>query len=285
MQQALRRALGDPDLVLAVDGRPAPAGPGRAVTPVERGGRRVAAIVHDMALEDDPELLEAAAAATAVALENRQLLTEAEQRLKELKESRERVVTAGDVERRRLERNLHDGAQQRLVAISMQLRLLQYRLGDDPSAAELLDSASSSLAESLSELRELARGLHPAVLEYGLPSALEALANRSAVPTTVTCDLPERLPQPVELAAYFVAAEALTNVAKYAEASAASVRAFARDGNATIEIADDGVGGADGAVGSGLRGLADRVEALDGTLRVASPAGEGTTITAELPLV
>ena len=157
-------------------------------------------------------------------------------------------------------------------------------LGDDPSAAELLSRASSELTESLSELRELARGLHPAVLEYGLPSALQALANRSVVPTTVTCDLPGRLPQPVELAAYFVAAEALTNVAKYAEASAASVRAFARDGNATIEIADDGVGGADGAVGSGLRGLADRVEALDGTLRVASPAGEGTTITAELPL-
>ena len=167
----------------------------------------------------------------------------------------------------------------------MQLRLLEHRLGDDPSAAELLDSASCSLAESLSELRELARGLHPAVLEYGLPSALEALANRSAVPTTLTCDLPGRLPQPVELAAYFVAAEALTNVAKYAQASAASVRAFARDGNATIEIADDGVGGADGALGSGLRGLADRVEALDGTLRVASPAGEGTTITADLPLV
>jgi signal transduction histidine kinase len=285
MQQALRRALGDPDLLLVVQGGPTVAGPGRAVTLVERGGHRVGAIVHDMALEDDPELLEAAAAATAVALENRQLLTEAEQRLKELKESRERVVTAGDVERRRLERNLHDGAQQRLVAISMQLRLLQYQLGDDPSAAELLDSASSSLAESLSELRELARGLHPAVLEYGLPSALEALANRSAVPTAVTCDLPGRLPQPVELAAYFVAAEALTNVAKYAQASAASVRAFARDGNATIEIADDGVGGADGALGSGLRGLADRVEALDGTLRVASRAGEGTTITAELPLV
>ena len=238
-----------------------------------------------MALEDNPELLEAAAAATAVALENRQLITEAEQRLKELKDSRERLVTAGDVERRRLERNLHDGAQQRLVAMSMQLRRLQLRLNDDPSAAELLDSVSSSLAESLSELRELARGLHPAVLEYGLPSALQALANRSAVPTTVTCDLPGRLPQPVELAAYFVAAEALTNVAKYAQASTASVRAFTRDGKATIAVADDGVGGADGSLGSGLRGLADRVEALDGTLLVSSPAGEGTTITAELPVV
>jgi signal transduction histidine kinase len=284
MQQALRRALGDSDLVLAVDGAPTGTGPDRTVTPVERGGRRVAAIVHDAALQDDPELLEAAAAATAVALENRRLLSEAEQRLKELKESRERVVTAGDVERRRLERNLHDGAQQRLVAISMQLRLLELRLGDDPSAAELLSKASSELTESLSELRELARGLHPAVLEYGLPSALEALATRSAVPTTVTCELPQRLPQPVELAAYFVAAEALTNVAKYAQASGATVRAWARDGRATIEITDDGVGGAAAARGSGLRGLADRVEALDGTLAVESEAGAGTTVTAEIPV-
>jgi signal transduction histidine kinase len=243
----------------------------------------VAAIVHDSALDDDPELLEAAASATAVALENRQLLDEAEQRVRELKESRERSVTAGDVERRRLERNLHDGAQQRLVAISMQLRLLQMRLGDDPSAAEMLGTASAELAESLAELRELARGLHPAALELGLPSALEALANRSAVPTTVTCDLPE-LSQPAELAAYFVVAEALTNVAKYARATQASVRAFARDGHATIEVADDGIGGADEALGSGLRGLADRIEALDGTLRVESPAGEGTTIVAELPI-
>jgi signal transduction histidine kinase len=284
MQQALRRALGDSHLVLAVEGAPSGAGPDRVITPVKRGGHQVAAIVHDAALEDDPELLEAAAAATAVALENRQLLSEAEQRLKELRESRERVITAGDVERRRLERNLHDGAQQRLVAISMQLRLLQLQLGDDPSAAELLDRASSELAESLSELRELARGLHPAVLEYGLPSALEALANRSAVPTAVTCDLPQRLPQPVELAAYFVAAEALTNVAKYAQASEATVRAWASDGCAKIEITDDGVGGANATLGSGLRGLADRVEALDGTLAVESQAGVGTIITAEIPV-
>jgi signal transduction histidine kinase len=283
MQDALRRALGDPNLVLAVGAAPAAAGPGRTLTPVERGGRRVAAIVHDAALEEDPELLEAAAAATAFALENRQLMSEADQRLKELRESRERIVAAGDVERRRLERNLHDGAQQRLVAIAMQVRLLQSQLGEDASAVESLDRVGSELAESLSELRELARGLHPAVLEHGLPSALESLACRAAVPTTVTCDLPQRLPQPVELAAYFVAAEALTNAAKYGQASGASVRAWIRDGRATIEIADDGVGGADTALGSGLRGLADRVEALDGTLRVRSPAGVGTTITAELP--
>ena len=262
---------------------PTVAGSGRAVTPVELGGRPVAAIVHDMALEDDPELLEAAAAATAVALENRQLLTEAEQRLKELKDSRERLVTAGDVERRRLERNLHDGAQQRLVAISCSCDGCSHRLGDDPSAAELLDSVSCSLAESLSELRELARGLHPAVLEYGLPSALEALANRSAVPTTVTCDLPGRLPQPVELAAYFVAAEALTNVAKYAQAGAAScarLRATAtrRSRSPTTASAARTVPRLRPAR-SGRPGRSARWD----TARL-EPAGEGTTITAELPV-
>jgi signal transduction histidine kinase len=285
MQQALRRALGDPGLVLLVDGEPTPAGPGRAVTPVEHGRRRVATIVHDAALEDDPELLEAAASATAVALENRQLMSEAEQRLKELRESRERIVTAGDVERRRLERNLHDGAQQRLVALSMQLRLLQSRIRQDPGIAEVLaTTASAELAESLQELRELARGIHPAVLDHGLEMALESLVSRSPVPASLTYHAGDGLPPAVELAAYFVASEALTNVAKYGQATAASVHAWARDGRATIEIVDDGVGGADAALGSGLRGLADRVEALNGTLRVESPAGVGTTITAELPV-
>ena len=282
LQEALRRALGDPSLELALDGEQA-GGQNRAVTPVERNGRRVAALVHDASLDDDPELLEAAAAATAVALENQQLLAEAESRLAELKSSRERIVAAGDAERRRLERNLHDGAQQRLVAIALQLRLLQNRVGDDPSAAQLITSASDELSESLAELRELARGLHPAVLEHGLPAALSALASRSTVATSVSCDVPERLPQQVELAAYFVASEALANVAKYSHARHATVRMWRADGHATVEIADDGIGGADDTRGSGLRGLADRVEALDGTLRVASPTGAGTVVTAELP--
>ena len=282
LQEALRRALGDPSLELALDGEHAGA-QDRAVTPVERNGRRVAALVHDASLDEDPELLEAAAAATAVALENQQLLAEAESRLAELKSSRERIVAAGDAERRRLERNLHDGAQQRLVAIALQLRLLQNRVGDDPSAAQLITSASDELSESLAELRELARGLHPAVLEHGLPAALGALANRSTVATSVSCDVPERLPEQVELAAYFVASEALTNVAKYSHARHATVRMWRADGHASIEIADDGVGGADDSRGSGLRGLADRVEALDGTLRVVSPTGAGTVVTAELP--
>ena len=282
LQAALRRALGDPSLELSLEGSPT-AGPGRAVAPVERNGRLVAALVHDASLDEDPELLEAACTATAVALENQRLLAEADARLDELKASRERIVAAGDAERRRLERNLHDGAQQRLVAIALHLRLLQSRVGDDPDAAELVTTASAELAESLSELRELARGMHPAVLEHGLAAALAALANRSTVATTVSCEVRERLPDPVELTAYFVASEALANVAKYSGASHASVRLWRAGALAKIQIADDGVGGANDARGSGLRGLADRVEALDGRLEVTSPAGAGTTITAELP--
>ena len=282
LQAALRRALGDPSLELALEWA-APAAPGRAVAPVESNGRQVAALMHDASLDEDPELLEAACTATAVALENQRLLAEADVRLDELKASRERIVAAGDAERRRLERNLHDGAQQRLVAIALHLRLLQNRVGDDPDAAELVTTASAELAESLAELRELARGMHPAVLEHGLAAALDALANRSTVATTVSCETRERLPDPVELTAYFVASEALANVAKYSGASHAKVRLWRSGPVAKIQIADDGVGGADDSRGSGLRGLADRVEAVDGRLYVTSPPGAGTTITAELP--
>jgi signal transduction histidine kinase len=284
LQTALRRALGDRELVLERDlGDPLPVPPGRASAYVERDGRPVAAIVYDASLDDDPELLEAACAATAIALDNERLYAESQVQLAELKASRERIVAAGDAERRRLERNLHDGAQQRLVAISLQLRLLKNRIGDDPSAEQLITTASDELANSLAELRELARGLHPAVLEHGLLSALNALALRSTVPTTVTCEPRARLPEAVELAAYFVASEALANIAKYSQATHASVRVGRVGELATIEIADDGIGGADESRGSGLRGLADRVEALAGRLRVSSPSGGGTTITAELP--
>jgi signal transduction histidine kinase len=193
-------------------------------------------------------------------------------------------VAAGDAERRRLERDLHDGAQQRLVAISMQLRYLQSRIREDPSTAEeLVTTATDELAQSLEELRELARGIHPAVLDHGLDAALESLAARSPVPATVDYEVAERLPTPVELAAYFVASEALANVAKYAQATAVEVRVWRTNGVARIEIADDGIGGADDARGSGLRGLADRVEALDGRLLVSSPPGGGTVVTAEMP--
>jgi signal transduction histidine kinase len=257
-------------------------GDGRATTLIRRDGEPIAALLHDHAREE-PDLLDAVAAAAAIALENVRLNVELRARLDELKGSRARIVEAGDAERRRLERNLHDGAQQRLVGVALQLRLLQNRMRGDPDTAESLTAVSDEIAQSLDELRELARGLHPAVLEHGLGPALEAVATRSRVPVTVSCDLPGRLPQPVELAAYFVACEALTNVVKYAHASEATVRAWQSAGVATIEIADDGVGGADDSRGSGLRGLADRVEALDGRLRIASPAGAGTVVVAELP--
>jgi PAS domain S-box-containing protein len=203
----------------------------------------------------------------------------------EIRASRARIVEAGDEARRRLERNLHDGAQQRLVALSLSLRLAQAKLDSDPeTAARVLDSARDELAAALDELRELARGIHPAVLtDRGLPAALEALASRSPIPIEIETP-EEELPRPVEAAAYYVIAEALANVAKYAGASGATVRVSREDGQARVEVGDDGIGGADPVAGSGLRGLTDRVEALGGTLWIESPAGGGTRVTAEIPL-
>ena len=203
----------------------------------------------------------------------------------ELTASRARIVQAGDAARRRLERNLHDGAQQRLVTLSLTLRLAQARLHDEPAAAqELLEASSAELASALEELRELARGLHPAILsDRGLGAALEALATRAPVPVELGGVPPERLPPPVEAAAYYVVAESLTNVAKYAEASSAHVSVVQDNGFAIVEVVDDGVGGVDLSRGSGLRGLADRVEALEGRLTVTSEAGRGTRVRAEIP--
>jgi signal transduction histidine kinase len=297
LQAALARTMGDPELVVArptpgggyVDARGAAVtlpteGTDRRIVPVERDGHQIAALVYDASLDDDPELVEAVSAAAAIAIENEQLHAESDARLAELQASRERIVTAGDTERRRLERNLHDGAQQRLVALAMQLRLLQGQIRENPSSAEaLVTTASDELALSLEELRELARGLHPAVLDHGLEAALDSLASRSPVPATVSYEADADLPQPVELAAYFVASEALTNVAKYACATVAQVRVTREGPRLVVEVADDGVGGADASGGSGLRGLADRVDALDGRLMVVSPPGAGTSVRAELP--
>ncbi len=298
LQPALARALGDPALLIAypraedrsyVDGDGAPvalsdAGGQRSVAVVQREGTQVAVLVYDRSLDDDPELVEAIGGAAAVVLENAQLHTEAQARLAELQSSRERIISAADAERRRIERNLHDGAQQRLATLALQLSLIGREIRRNPGDAELLlTSAGNELAESLSELRELARGIHPAALDSGLEVALQGLVLRSAVPTTLSVDPGERLPQPVEFAAYFVASEALANVAKYARASTAAVRVRRIGRNAAVEIADDGVGGADPTRGSGLRGLSDRVEALGGRLQVVSPVGGGTVVTAELP--
>ena len=203
----------------------------------------------------------------------------------ELRNSRARIVKAGDDERRRLERNLHDGAQQRLVSLSLSLRLARSQFKRDPGSADrILEAAGEELSEALAELRELARGIHPAILtDRGLRPALEALAGRSSVAVDLL-ETPEvRLPAQVEAAAYYVAAEALTNVSRYAEARSATVRVMHEGDTAVIEVVDDGVGGADPGLGTGLRGLADRVDALDGRLVVESPIGGGTTVRAVIP--
>jgi signal transduction histidine kinase len=298
LQAALAKVLRDPTLTLAywlpefssyVDsaGQPVelPEHSGDRLTAiVEQDGERVAAVIYDASLAEERKLLDAVVAAAGFALKNERLSAELRARVSELGASRARMLEAGDKERRRLERNLHDGAQQRLVALSMQLTLLKSRIRDDPATAVALAAkANDDLAESLEELRELARGIHPSALDHGLAVALESLAALSAVSTRVTVDVADRLPEPVEAAAYFVASEALANVDKHARASKATVQVSRNGRGALVEIADDGIGGADDANGSGLRGLADRVEALDGQLRVVSSAGTGTTVTAVIP--
>jgi signal transduction histidine kinase len=212
-----------------------------------------------------------------------QLDAELRERLEELRASGARLVEAGDAERRRLERDLHDGAQSRLVALALLLRTA--RAQADGPVAQLLDRAQDELETSLAELRELARGIHPAVLtERGLEPALQALVARVPVPVTVETDADGRLPEPVESAAYFVVSEALANVSKYARATQAKVCVRRAGGSLAVEVADDGVGGADAAQGSGLRGLADRVAALDGKISLDSPPGRGTRLRAEIPV-
>jgi signal transduction histidine kinase len=295
----LAQALEDPSLKLIywIDGRwvdrkgkpaelPAPGDPDRMWTPVEHEGQRVGAIVHVASLAETPGTLRSVAAAAGLAVQNERLEAALAARLEDLQRSRARIVEAGLAERRRLERNLHDGAQQRLVALSLTLRMAQGKIHDAPEKAEaLVLSAQDELSTALDELRELARGIHPAVLsDRGLQAAVEALAVRSPLPVRVVEVPGERLPAPVEAAAYFVIAEALTNVAKYADANEATVAVRRTNGHAEVEVRDDGVGGADPARGSGLHGLADRVGALDGSLSLDSPPGAGTILRAEIPV-
>jgi signal transduction histidine kinase len=223
--------------------------------------------------------------ADLVAEENVRLDAELQARLDDLRESRARIVQAGDAARRKLERDLHDGAQQRLVGLALDLRLAREKLADDPAAAAaMLDDASTELARATEELRELARGIHPAVLsDRGLAAAVESLAKRAPLPVEIDASLEDRLPEPVEAAAYFVVSEALTNVVRHSGADRAEVGMRRDDGRLVVEVADDGTGGADPG-GSGLRGLADRVAALDGRLRVDGPAGGGTIVRADIPL-
>ena len=207
-------------------------------------------------------------------------------RTEELHASRARIVAAADAARRKIERDLHDGAQQRLVSLALDVRVARARLAKDPeSAGPFLDRLGEELAQASAELRELARGIHPAVLtERGLAPAIETLASRATVPVEVVAVPEGRLPPVVEATAYFTVSEALTNVAKYANASHATVRVANRDDTLVIEVQDDGIGGAQAGTGSGLSGLADRVGAVDGSLIVRSPPGEGTLVRAVLPL-
>ena len=254
------------------------------MTHIERDGARVAALLHDPSLLEEPELLDSVAAALSLSLENTQLHVELRARLEELRGSRARILESAQQERQRLERNLHDGAQQRLVALSLDLSLLEEQLEGDPSAAQRIDKARAEVAASLDELREIARGIHPAVVTgHGLAVALEQLAARAAVPVRLTVEVGGRLPEAIEVASYYVVAETLTNVGKYAQATTATVDVARSARLVVVEVNDDGVGGADTELGSGLRGLADRVEALGGKLRVWSPIGGGTRVQAEIP--
>jgi signal transduction histidine kinase len=298
LRDALARALRDPSLRLVywlpafeswadLEGRavelPQP-DEGRATILIDRDGVHVAALVHDPALDNEPELLAAVSAGAAIALENGRLHAELRARLVELRGSRARVIEAGQSERQRLERNLHDGAQQRLIALSLDLGLLEERLSHNPDASGRLREARHEIGVSLAELRDVARGLHPAVVSgHGLAVALESLAARAPVHVRLRVDLDARLREGLEVAAYYVVAESLTNVGKHAQATSATVEITRVNGQVVVEVVDDGIGGADTERGSGLRGLADRVEALGGRLRVWTPHGGGTRVRAEIP--
>jgi signal transduction histidine kinase len=297
LEEAIARALGDPSAevgiwspqdraYLTADQRAleVPAdNSGRAATSIDHEGQPIAILLHDPALLHDTRLVEGVAAVARLAVVNEHLAAAVQQQLAEMRASRARIVAASDAERQRVERNLHDGAQQRLVTLSLQLRLLEEQLRGDPELSRMVDDALNELTVALAELRELAQGVHPSVLvDHGLAAALEFLAERAPLPVTVTAPA-KRYPAPLEATGYYIAAEALTNVAKYAQATRAWIRIRDQNNKLTIEVADDGIGGADPSTGTGLRGLADRVAAVDGRLEIESPPGGGTKITAELP--
>lgn len=299
LRDALRRTLADPSLEIVYLragsggwinelGIPA-ASPtsrhGRASTPVVREGRPIAALLHEPALLRHPERLRAAIGATALAIDNQQLKSDLRAQLNDLRASRSRIVEAADRERRRVERNLHDGAQQRLVGLALTLRLAARRAGADPDLTGLLGEAAGELDDALAELRELARGIHPAIVtDAGLAGALEALAERSGVPVALDVDGVDSLPGHVAVGAYYVAAEALANTNRHAGATRVTVRARVTEDALNLAVVDDGRGGAAAGSGSGLEGLTDRVGSLGGVLSIDSQDGRGTTISAEIPL-
>ena len=293
----LSRALGDPSLEVGywvpetgafVDSEgqvlsPPDPGSKRSVTIVERDGQPVAALVHDSAVLDDPGLLEAVASAARLGASNARLQAEVQARVVELTASRRRILEAGDEERRRLERRLHDGAERRLLELAQTLRRGRMDAALERTRDQIAH-AEHQLERTIEDVRRLAYGLHPRILsEHGLADALAWLAESFPVPIEIEIAI-GRMSSRVEAAAYFVCAEALANVVKYASASRVAVAVTSDDARVTVAVEDDGVGGADPARGSGLRGLADRIETLGGTLRVDSAPGQGTRLTAEIPL-
>ena len=294
-RDVLARALDDPGLELLfqlpeervevdISGRRVEGGDrvGSARTPVRRGSFPLATVVHAESLGERPDLLESVIGAAGLAIEIARLRVEVRRQLAEVQDSRLRIVTAGDAERRRLERDLHDGAQQRLVSIGLTLRHLEAQLPAGSPQAQTLDATVWELARAIDELRELARGVRPAGLDDGLAPALRQLTARSRLRVNVRAT-EERFADRLETAAYFVASEALANAAKHANASSVDVVAERQNGTLVVAIRDDGVGGAEPSDGSGLSGIADRVAALGGNVTIASPPGHGTLIVAELP--
>jgi signal transduction histidine kinase len=301
LQTALRQALGDPSAELLVwdrahsvwlDARRRPVAapveePPRAVTSVECDGQAIAAVVHDRALREDPGLLAATVALLRLALDNERLAAEVGEQLDQVRASRARLIEASEAERRRIERDLHDGAQQRLIAVALALdeaRVEASQLATDAPFVKRLHDTADELMAAIEELRELARGIHPAVLtEDGLRVAVSSLARRAAVPVDVDITFNDRLPAAVEATAYYVVAESLANITRHARARSATIRMAHDNGHLDIDISDDGDGGADASRGSGLRGLADRLDAISGTLRIDSPPQGGTRLRAEIP--
>jgi signal transduction histidine kinase len=302
LREVLARVLRDPSLEVAfrlpgsdeyidAGGRIVPllspgAMQGRTVTVVESGGEPLAALIHDVALLDNPGLVDAVGSAARLALENERLHVELRAQLEEVRTSRARIVSAADDARRKIERDLHDGAQQRLLSLAITIAAARSKAGSerDSQLDALLREALEETRTAVTELRELARGIHPVILtDAGLGPAFEALGRRAAIPTSIAAVPGERFPAAVEAAAYFFVSEALANAAKHSDATQIVVAAASRDDRLIVEVTDDGVGGADPS-GAGLRGLQDRVAALGGTLTVGSTRGNGTRLVTEIPV-
>ena len=301
LQASLRDALGDPSLKVfrwepanagfadaagRPSDRPGADGSGRTVLTIGDGASPDLVIEHDPSLRDDPGLVSAAAAAVRLAAENERLQAEVRSQLESVQASRARIVEAQDDERRRIERDLHDGAQQRLVSLQLSLQMLRRGLGPDADAGTLaeLDAATAEASAAIADIRELARGVHPAILsEAGLGAALASLADRTPTPVVIEDGVDRRLPAAVEATAYFVVAEALTNAIKHADAGRIEVRTSLTDDRLRVEVRDDGRGGADPTQGTGMTGMQDRVAALGGTVRIDSRHGAGTWLEVDLP--